>query len=165
MFKFFKKRNIAVFVLCAVLAIINCLSVSAKENGLPAGLEEIMKEYPGLTFLYSEEAPCSDNTIQPMAYEVCGGLSYHKMMSTGIGFADVNGSRYITGGAAWQCSNCKLVMVTEGDYYYGQMTTIGKWATMYADEKVSGTGVYILVPSAYGYCASSSMDGYKFFLQ
>lgn len=147
------RRNLLVFGLGIVLSVLSCMTVMASEKG------------NGLTYLKGEHSCYVQSPVQPRANTVCGGLTYHKMMSSGMGFVDINGQRYITGGAAWQCSNCKLVMVTEGDYYMGTMSAIGKWATMYANENISGNGVYIDGPSSYGTCNSSTMSGYKFFLR
>lgn len=120
-----------------------------------------------------EETPKKSNVIlengiensQPRVATVCGNLSYHKMISSGIGHVYYeDGSRYIYYGAAWQCENCNLVMVTEGDYLLGEMTTIGKWATMGYDYKINSYGVTIIGASSYGTCNSNTMNGYKFYL-
>lgn len=103
--------------------------------------------------------------VVPLAHEVCGGLTYHKMVATGWGSVYLaDGSCFINNGSAWQCANCKRVMVTEGDIILGEMTTIGRWATMSCDYTVSRYGVYINIPESYGTCSSNSMSGYKFFL-
>ncbi len=147
------RSRITIGVICVVICVLNCMYVLAEES---------IKS--GLTYIHGDSSVCND--CQPLAVEVRGGLTYHRMLSSGTGFVDLaDGTSYIVGGAAWQCSNCNLVMVTEGDYYNGTMTTIGKWATLPFDEKISLNGVIIDTPANYGVCNSSTMNGYKFFLQ
>lgn len=132
---------------------------------LTASASELSSEYEGLTIIDNTECECHSDGVAPCYATVCGNNSYHKMMSSGIGHVYLsNGTKYINYGAAWQCSNCDLVMVTEGDYYYGQMSTIGKWATAQYDETINQNGVVIIGPSSYGSCNSTSMSGYKFYL-
>lgn len=97
--------------------------------------------------------------------EVCGGLPYHKMIARGTGDVYLsNGSVYLKNKPCWQCANCHLVMVTEGDIYYGEMSVIGKWATCSWSEPLTSLFVVINPPSATGTCNSNKMSGYKFFL-
>lgn len=107
----------------------------------------------------------SDPEMTPDVYEVCNGLPYHDMISRGIGNVYLaDGTHYITNGSCWQCSGCNLVMVTEGDIIFGQMTTIGRWATYMFNEPINNYGCTIRIPNSYGYSSSTSMNGYRFSL-
>lgn len=105
-----------------------------------------------------------DDTIVKRVNTVCGGLPYHKMKPHGWGTVIVNGSTYIDRGALWQCDNCHLILVTQGDYYMGSMSTIGRWATLPYPETVTSTITYINPPSSYGYTSDNYLNGYKFFI-
>lgn len=97
--------------------------------------------------------------------EVCGGLPYHKMIARGTGTVYLsNGSLYLKNKPCWQCANCNLVMVTEGDIYLGEMSVIGKWAICPWPEPLTSLFVIIQPPSSTGTCNSNKMNGYKFFL-
>lgn len=101
---------------------------------------------------------------EPRVNEVCGGLPYHKLISSGWGTVYLaNGDKYISNGAAWQCENCNMVMITEGDIYFNQMQVIGKWACVSYMEDIYYECI-MYSPEAYGYCSSNQMDGYRFFL-
>ena len=107
----------------------------------------------------------NSDAIELRVPEVCGGLPYHKLVSSGWGWVYLsNGSLYIDGGCAWQCENCGLVMVTEGDIIFGQMQPIGRWATSYSYDPINNNGCIIRGPSATGQTSSSSLNGYKFFI-
>ena len=100
------------------------------------------------------------NAIEPRVPEVCGGLPYHKLISSGWGRVYLSsGSLYIDGGCAWQCANCGLVMVTQGDIIYGQMQPIGKWAISYSYDPISGNGCVIRGPISTGQTSSNSLNG------
>lgn len=86
-----------------------------------------------------------------------------EMRARGIGFVRLsNGTKWITAGACWQCSGCKLVMVTQGDLYQGTMSTIGRYGLMPCTFVISGYGADIDPPKYYGTCNSNTMSGYKF---
>lgn len=103
-----------------------------------------------------------DEEISPAAHEVCAGLPYHDMRSRGWGTVYKNGEYYIKSGACWQCVNCYTVMVTEGDIWYGQMQTIGKYATLPWGEPITYTGCVIETAAYYGQTSSNSLSGYRF---
>lgn len=105
-----------------------------------------------------------DMSPVPLYEVVCGGLPYHKMLSHGWG--DVyksDGSIYIYRGCAWQCPNCGLVMVTEGDLYYVGMDIIGKYAILHNQEPINTYGCVIYGADVYSYTSSNSLPGYRFF--
>lgn len=104
--------------------------------------------------------------------DVCNGLPYHHLEANGWGSAILeDGSVYISGGGAWKCKYCSLVMVTEGDIYWNgtepEMQVVGNWALadLYDGCYINDSGVSIFEPHAYGYCGSSHMDGYTFNLK
>lgn len=116
------------------------------------------------TFIQENENSINEATIKRVN-TVCAGLPYHKMRSHGWGTVTLsNGSKYIDHGALWQCDNCHLILVTEGDYVLGRMETIGRWATLPYSESVSSTITYINPPANYGYTSNNYLDGYKFFI-
>lgn len=103
-----------------------------------------------------------DGEVAPQYNTVCGNLPYHDMKPKNWGNAILpDGTLYINSGACWQCENCYLVLVTEGDYYLGEMSVIGKWGEVYWYEPVTGIQNYIYVTN-WGYCASNSLPGYRF---
>lgn len=94
---------------------------------------------------------------------VCGNNAYHHMVyrCSGTTAKLSGGSVYISSGYVWQCTNCYLVMVTEGTIVGNQMQTIGKWGTRsYSAPVYSLTSVTV---TSYGYCSSNSMSGFQFF--
>lgn len=103
--------------------------------------------------------------IVPYVNTVCDGLSYHYMVPRGIigTVYNLDGSLYLNGNT-WQCKNCYLIMVMQGDYYLGQMSTIGKYAIAYYNYQVDTMGCVVYGPNQTGYCGSNSLAGYKFFL-
>lgn len=144
------KKMYWLLVLC-VIVLIPVFSVNARSN----------EEYCCQTVIYGTG---KQTEISPWAHTVCGNLTYHKMISSGIGHVYYeDGSRYIYFGSAWQCENCNLVMVTKGDIIFDEMTTIGKWATRSYDHKINTSGVTIVGAANYGTCNSNTMDGYKFY--
>lgn len=95
--------------------------------------------------------------------EVCGGLPYHDMRSRGFGTVILSdGSTYLLSQSCWQCSNCDLVMVTEGDITLGQMGVIGKYAIKNWQGDINYGGCIMNNPDFYGYCGTNSLSGYKF---
>ena len=102
--------------------------------------------------------------IEPTVYEVCGVLPYHKMMARGWGTViKLDHLVYIELGPAWQCPNCGMVMVTEGDLYAWGMDVIGKFATSYSPDTINANGCIIYGADYYGYTADNTLNGYKFF--
>lgn len=153
--KSIKKKMISLLL----VGVLSCAFV------LTASASEVSTEYEGLTFIDGTECECHSDGVAPCYATVCGNNAYHKMMSSGIGHVYLSdGTKYISYGAAWQCENCNLVMVTEGDYYYGKMSTIGRWATLQYYDKINKNGVWIEGPSYYDVCNSTSLAGYKFYL-
>lgn len=106
----------------------------------------------------------SGSEIVPYVYTVCNGLPHHEMHPRGYnGIVYLsNGSLYLSGNP-WQCKNCYLVMVTEGDYYINQMSVIGKYAIATVNYPTSAYGVVIKGPNSYGYCGSNKLSGYLFY--
>lgn len=145
-------KKLCALVLCITTLFANSVMASASEQ-----------TDDNISYLYGNEN--SKNTIEPFAHEVCGGLPYHKMVSRGWGAVyKADGSVYIDGGCTWQCPNCGLVMVTEGDLYYWGMDVIGKYATLHNQEPTNINGCVIYGADYYGYTSSTSLDGYRFFL-
>lgn len=109
----------------------------------------------------------SSSTASPQYEPVCGSYASHWMVACGLRYVDnPNGSGYyIYAGSAWQCARCKMVMVTEGDLYWGEMSTIGKYATVhnYADN-VNSYALFLSWADHYGYCSTNSLAGYSFHL-
>ncbi len=101
--------------------------------------------------------------IEPRVHEVCGGLSYHKMISHGWGTVYKDKNIVLNGCPTWQCKNCGLIMVTQGDIYFGEMSVIGNYAILHGQEPLNGIYTYINEADFYGYTSSNSLDGYKFF--
>ncbi len=97
-------------------------------------------------------------------HEVCAGLPYHKMYSSGWCTVYKNGKKYIGSGACWKCRNCNTVIVTEGDRYYWGADPIGKYAvySLKPGESVNYLNV-IYNANSYGSTRSSSLNGYKFY--
>ncbi len=95
-------------------------------------------------------------------HTVCGTLPYHNMYPRGVGHALYpGGSVYFYSGCCWQCENCYLVLVTQGDYYFGQMETIRKWGSVAWNERLTTNCNYVVV-SNWGYCPNNWMSGYRF---
>ena len=156
------KRLISVTLICAMIFSVNIRSLAAD------GKDTEVIDGKGQAVISDGRDCSSQNTngaIAPDAYDICKGYSYHKMVSCGWGHVYLSdGSCYIRGGAAWQCERCWLVMVTEGDFYYGQMSVIGKWAQENYAYKADGGHVIIEPAIHYGTCNSTTMSGYKFYL-
>lgn len=113
---------------------------------------------------FAYEGSDADVADDPSRYQtVCGNNAYHHMVSHCWGSARLpDNTVYINSGCVWQCSNCYLIMVTEGDIILNQMQTIGKWGT-YADIEPLSSMVTVVYVSSWGYCSSNSMSGYQFF--
>ena len=153
------KKKLFALMLCVIMLFANSAMAFAADS----------PENPNdnITYLYGPSEPSKTNTegISPHVYEVCAGLPYHKMISSGWGTVfKSDGSTYIRGGCAWQCSNCGVVMVTEGDLYYWGMDTIGKYATLHNQEPINNNGCQIYGADYYGYTSNNYLNGYKFFL-
>lgn len=105
-----------------------------------------------------------DGEIQPYVEPACPYGVNHLMVSSGYGYAyygSYPSNTLICGSNAWQCKNCLLVMITEGEPAAGQI--IGTYATWSAGEKIGTyTNIYTTIS---GYCSSSTMSGYKFLYQ
>ena len=151
-----KIKKIFVCMLCFIMLFTNSAMVFASDT------TDIHND--AITCLYGpSETTFAD--IELCAYEVCAGLPYHKMISRGWGTVfKSDGTAYIRGGCAWQCSNCGVVMVTEGDLYYWGMDVIGKYATLHNQEPINTNGCQIYGADYYGYTSNNYLDGYKFFL-
>lgn len=108
--------------------------------------------------------PAVDNAV-PMYEPVCGTYPSHRMMASGIGTVKRGSEDYILCGAAWQCSRCYLVMVTQGDLFYDGMTTIGRYATLHdIYYEINKYGCYISEADTYGYTSNNYLPGYSFYL-
>lgn len=108
---------------------------------------------------------CAKSTqeVMPTAQEVCSGLPYHDMRARGWGTVhNPDGTYYITSGPCWQCVNCYTVMVTQGDIWYGQMQSIGKYAVVHWREPITNTGCVIQRAEYYGQTSANSLNGYRF---
>lgn len=153
---FVYEKNIVAFMLCIIMFITNFTVAMATDLNKDVNDDII--------YLYGPSEPVSES-ISPHVYEVCAGLPYHKMISSGWGTVfKSDGSSYIRMGCAWQCSNCGVVMVTEGDLYYWGMSTIGKYATLHNQEPINNNGCQIYGADYYGYTSNNYLNGYKFFL-
>lgn len=119
----------------------------------------------GLTTIHGPEE-FGEEQYGPKYEPVCGTYPSHRMMASGLGFVQKqDGSIYIWVGAAWQCTRCKLVMVTEGDLYWWGMTPIGRYATInYWPDDINNNGCYIYGAEHYGYTSENYLPGYKFYL-
>lgn len=115
-----------------------------------------------LLFHFTAPALADGNGSEPSYQTVCGNLPYHRMVAKAWGRGYVNDTPY-TSPNAWQCSNCYLVMVTEGDIVLGEMQPIGKWVTASWIEPITSMAVHVYAEH-WGICNSSSMSGYRFFL-
>lgn len=117
------------------------------------------------SFAADMEVPIEEQET-PRYEVVCGGLSFHRMMSHGGGIVYyANGTTYINSGCAWECRNCGLVMVTEGDILpTGTMSTIGKYAIVYHPENPITNIIIIMPADYYGYTSSNSLQGFRFFV-
>ena len=107
----------------------------------------------------------NENTVSPLYEPVCGTHPSHRMVASGFGTVIRDGEYYISGGAAWQCSRCYLVMVTEGDIYLGEMSPIGRYATWHdIREPINTNGCIINGADYYGYTSRNYLSGYTFYL-
>lgn len=141
-------------VFCITMLCANSVAIFAAEH-----------EHEGVTYLHGNNETNFENIV-PYAQEVCGGLPYHKMVSSGWGTVyKSDGSTYIWMGCAWQCPNCGLVMVTEGDLYYWGMDVIGRYAILHNQEPINTNGCVISGADYYGYTSTNSLNGYRFFLK
>lgn len=102
--------------------------------------------------------------VEPCYEPVCGMYQYHYMVSSGFGTVyKEDGSTYILLASAWQCKRCMLVMVTEGDIIWGEMTTIGKYATYHGYvDPINTNGCIIWGADHYGYTSNNYLSGYRF---
>jgi hypothetical protein len=141
----------------------DCGSVGIETNEHNEGLQKIFDKKGNEYHINILDDLTKKEKIVLKAHSVCGDLPYHKMYSSGWGWVYKNGERYIWGGCAWQCRNCHLVIVTEGDKFYNGMQTIGKYATYQALEKINGYGCVIKDANSYGYSSDNKLPGYKFF--
>ena len=121
-----------------------------------------------LTFVFqfsafAYEGTDADVVGDPSRYEpVCGNNAYHHMVYRCAGSAVLaGGSVYISSGHVWQCSNCYMLMVTEGKLNNNQMQTIGKWGTR--NYSVPVYSISSVTVTSYGYCSSNSMSGFQFY--
>ena len=101
--------------------------------------------------------------IDPFIVTSCPYGGNHQMKSCGQGDAYYgvypDTSHYLCGSCAWQCVNCNLVMITEGEAPLG--FPIGTYATYSPGYPV---GSYTIIwTTTYGYSSSSTMSGYHFY--
>ena len=114
-------------------------------------------------------AASNHTAYEPNYHTVCGSLPYHKLMPKGTSRIYINNLQtlYLAHGCCWQCENCNLIVVTEGDIYYDyaintpMMSTIGKWGIYPYNEKLT-TDINWISTNTYGYCPTNHMDGYRF---
>lgn len=118
-------------------------------------------------------SPCSaaggQTIYEPNYHTICGNLPYHKLMPKGVSRIYINNRQtlYLAHGNCWQCENCNLIVVTEGDIYFDYatntptMTTIGKWGILPYSEKLT-SDINWISTNTYGYCPTNHMDGYRF---
>ncbi|HHU73049.1 MAG TPA: hypothetical protein GXZ28_00285 [Clostridiales bacterium] len=108
---------------------------------------------------------CEPEFIQPYVESPCPYGRYHYMVTKGWGWAYYgeypDTSQPICSGCCYQCKNCKIVFVSEGDPYVGQ--SIGTYATVASQEDCTSYN-YIWTKS-YGYTSNSYLSGFQFFIQ
>lgn len=106
----------------------------------------------------------NEKKIQTRANEVCSGYPYHIMMSHGLGnlykgsYPDTS-NLIIKGGAIWQCRNCNVVMVTEGEPLLGQ--EIGYYAVEEYSQPLANLVSRVWSNNIY-YSSKSTLSGYDF---
>lgn len=148
-------------VICAASLMVVPLYAFTNDSDKTKGDSKIPE---GLTIIHGPEEYEEGKPVY--RYEpVCGTYHSHRMMASGLGFVqEQDGSVYIWAGAAWQCTRCKLVIVTEGDLYWWGMSPIGKYATInYWPDNINANGCYIYGAEHYGYTSANHLPGYKFY--
>lgn len=101
--------------------------------------------------------------VDPLINTPCtGGNGKCQMLSSGWGSVyDANSRDLIFNGACWQCINCNMVIVTEGDPLQNQK--ILRYAMKHYVDPVSGNGCIMYVSSSsVGYCSTNRLEGYVF---
>ena len=145
------KKRIFAFVLC----LLTCLTFSAIAFATENPIE------PTDLCVYEGDVQPRINTACPF------GNGIHQMASRGAGFVanDATQQYELYWKPCWQCTNCYLVMVTEGDPAFGY--PIGHYATYSASEPVSTDSTVISIPNANSlyYTSSSRMEGFRFYYQ
>lgn len=149
-----KKKWFALFVCVVMCFVMACPAMAAYE-----GVDLSQYSHIGVGI--------NDNQIMPFANTACsGGNGRCEMLSTGDGFIwDVDKQEFVVYcGACWQCKNCMLVMVTEGDPLCGQV--IGKYAILPVSYEINYHGAVIDAHTNKIYYSSASgafgMDGIHF---
>ena len=147
------------------LSLFFSITTTASALGNEISALDVYRDMENITILYGNHAEVGGE-VAPCYEPVCGTNAYHKMMASGWGSVyDLEGNDYIIFGCAWQCEDCMLVMVTEGDLYYWGMDIIGKYATYHGYvDPISIYHTIIYGADAYGYTENNYLEGYKFFL-
>lgn len=145
------KKRIFAFVLCLLTCLTFLAIAFATENPIE----------PTDLCVYEGDVQPRINTACPF------GNGIHQMASRGAGFVanDATQQYELYWKPCWQCTNCYLVMVTEGDPAFGY--PIGHYATYSASEPVSTDATVISIPNANSlyYTSSSRMEGFRFYYQ
>lgn len=100
------------------------------------------------------------SSIAPNANTVCGSLTYHDMKSRGMGtlIRKSDSALLVSLGACYQCKNCYLVFVSQGEPGAG---SIGTYGVGTFDYQINTNGA-VLRTNNIGYTSSSTLSGYRF---
>ncbi len=107
----------------------------------------------------------SGGGASPDAVDVCNGNPWHEMRPHAWGTCYIpdgtgNYTAWVSYGCCWECANCYLAMITEGEPTLGQ--NIGKWGTYQSNYPMTGVYCYLFA-TQWGTQNSSSMSQFKFY--
>lgn len=139
-------------IVCGIILSGNIVNVFAEKE-----LDEF-----GRDIISSNYQESGYDLVAPVANDVCSGLAYHDLRARGWGTVYKGDDYYIKSGACWQCVNCYTVVITEGDIWYNQMQTIGKYAICPWPEPITYTGCVMMDASYYGKTSNNYLSGYHF---
>lgn len=119
---------------------VNASSLEEKSTDIDKDkVKEIEAQYKKFTIVIEDD----EDNVGTEAVEVCQGHATHDMVASGIGFVykgtfpDTN-MLMISGGQAWQCSRCYLVLVTEWDPL--ETFYVGNYAFSQYSEPINHSG-------------------------
>lgn len=104
-------------MLSLLILLIFTLLVSSKDFSVYASNKALNSD----SLVEIGETSIDLNSIGPLAIEVCYGYSSHDAVSRGWGviyrgvYPDTSNRVFEGQGACWQCSRCKIVLITEFD--------------------------------------------------
>lgn len=138
---FMLKRVISSFAICFML-VTSVMCANASEE---------------LTVLNQN---ASLNNMAPYYEAHCGNYATHDMLSRGHGtlYDTSAGKTVFALGAAFQCTRCYLVCVTQGE---PPSQAIGYWATYQPNEQISSNGA-VIYTSDYSHTNAKTLAGMTF---